>query len=243
MQVTGSSNLLSKSMSILIRRGGLSFYDSYSGALSEIELGATNFLEQVIDSIDYAISVDSGYDAINIIPVTERMVMIPQELFDNTKCDLYLRSKDISCNDRDDSVIISIYNKIAYITVIERPLVDFLQYRFGNNVSFTHPLLLSSLCYNKVRDRVSSPVMVVDHIYNKLALSLHLGTKMLFCEFFTISTSLDILFYIKRAIKDCGLNECMVLVVGAQSESLYNGLKEYIEDIDKLPISEYFRIQ
>ncbi len=238
MQVTGNNNSPVESLSILIYRGGLSFYDSTCNCLKKKDFPEHQRLsEQVIEGVEAL--VPEGTDSIKVIMAASRYIMIPEELFDVSQNELYLQARSIPYDKECDTIVLSVYNGVVFIMVLETEMVDFLKNRF-KKVSYIHPLLLSMIHYNKFRKDIYRPVLFVDHLEGQASVALFDKGNMLFGELLTADNNCDILFYVKTVLENYGITDAVIVAMGNHAENLYILLRDYYNLLDTMPLNEYY---
>ncbi len=225
MQETGNKigNAI-QSLSILIDRDGLSFYDgisntSWSYPLQE-DMGNEGILGLLSD-----VSVDTQYyDRILVVQNTSRFTMVPSELFDSSRGGDYLKSAGISYHSERDVFVVSHFGDIVFLWVLEACVVDFLTDKFQNKVLFMHPLT-GALSFRQHYLSEGQDDLFLQLFSNTLAVTYYRGTQLFLAEYYPVASVSDVGFYLSRIIADYEVRSSRVITIaGFVTEGIKNCL-------------------
>ena len=233
MQVTGNKIDRSiKSLSILIDRDGLSFYDGISETAWSYPLRTET--EEWKESL-FTLLADTSvnvrcYDRSLAVLNTTRFTMIPETLFDPDKGEFYLRTTGVPFDTGRDILIVSHFGAIVFLWAVEADLVDFLTGKFGE-VVFMHPLLGAlSLPQERLSDQTIE--LFVQLFSGTMAVTLHRNGTLLLADLYRVDSPLDPVFYLDRITTDYDIRKSSdIIVSGVFSEEMEDCLVRYFPEI------------
>lgn len=238
-QVTGNSIQQLKSLSILINTDGLSFYVADGvNIIQSITVPAnnTNFEENIRDVITSIFNSTGEIETASVIVSTTRYNTIPEELYNDSNCNIYIESKGITVEPDSDFIITSSYDGIIYIWCIKQLLTDTLN-DFFREIKFIHPLQISKAIYNS---NPSENIIIADHIANNLSLTLYKDGKLIFHELLNVLSYTDTLYYIASVINRSNFETPpQIMTVGTQATELKEILATTFGKTTTLSLSSY----
>ena len=233
MQVTGSNiDHPVESLSILIDRDGLSFYDGISETAwsyplrTEAGSRKENLFALLSDT-----SVDVRcYDCIQTVVNTDRFTMIPEELFDSDKSGVYLKTAGVSFDTGRDMIIVSRFGTLVFLWAIEAELADFLTGKFGE-VVFTHPLAGAlSLCRHRLPEQADE--LFVQIFPGTMGVTFHRDGTLLLADLYRADSPFDPVFYLDRIVADYKCRESSeITAAGVFTEETADCLARYFPKI------------
>lgn len=239
MQETGNNIDTHKSLSILINKDGLSFYvnsnkcGTYYISLAYSEEDFTDKVKRILHSI---FDREGGFMKANVITYTSNYMSIPDSIFDNTRTHSYLSAKGISVDKSLESIIVSKYNAIVYLWVINHSFIDIFNKLFAE-VVYLHPLLLGYILCDKIEHE---DYVLMDLTHSSLAITVVKNKQLVIQEFVPTNSDNDTKFYIATLINNVKfVNKPQLLTTGFMQDKLLAALKTYYPEIVSIPITDY----
>lgn len=238
MQVTGSSSLKNRRLSILIRTDGLSFFvTDKEKMLLTIDLDSFNeghFKNSILD-------IRTKYGAfkeIGVIVSTNRNVVIPTEVYSEEHEVAYLLSKGIHVDNSKDYVFRSTKNECVYIWLEDKIKIDLLQH-IECDKRYFH-IFEPTQTYGSITlfDSLNKQFLI-DKDGDLLYVTIFDKNRLLFQDCFKSITVSDDIFYIKSVlVTNNFFNKKDKIVIRENNKYLYSILKDFSTNVKIVKYSE-----
>ena len=217
MRATGSNDSGAKDLSILIHRGGLSFFDRQNGVTEQCKAsGSVLSPQEACAAIEEYRSMHPAHKSAMIVMADGRNAAVPERLFDEKLVHDYMNLSGIDVSPENDTVTLRRRDEMVFITAIKRALEERLRAIY-EDVAITDPLYLSVTCAAGHPSR--GALIIADLVDRTMTLTLKSGRRLLFADTVPVDSNEDTVFYIERLLRDNSLSAPAVICAGMAADT------------------------
>lgn len=236
MRATGSNISGPKDLSILIHRGGLSFFDRQSGRTDHYKtVGSTMSPHEACAAVEGYYSLHPGHGSVMVVAAGRCATVVPEKLFDADNVRGYMRFSGMEPAAGQEVMTVH-RSGMVFITAMDKALRERLDTIYGD-AAVVDPLLLSVAYAERRASR--GTVATVDVAGDTMALTLRHGKRLLFMDTLPVASHEDMVFYMERLLKDNGLRDPSVVCAGMTASATAEVLRPYYE-VETVRAEEYF---
>lgn len=238
MRATGSNNSGSKDLSILIYRGGLSFFDRQSGKTEHYKPSGGGALSphEACAALEGYYSMHPAHKSVMVI-AADYGTAVPEKLFDDKLARDYMECTGTEITDGQE-IIPTRRHGMVFLSAIDKTLHERLDTMYRECV-VVGPSALSVAYAHRHTPRGTTAI--ADVAREGMTLTLYHGKRLLFTDTLPIASHEDMVFYIERLVKDNGLDTPTVVCAGMAATATAEVLgRHYKVTIAKA--EEYFTI-
>lgn len=220
MQETGNSVHKNRSLSILIRTDGLSFFIADANEVIRcVDVLGSDMA--IIENVVNDLVEEFGHlKKVSVIVSSDRNVVVPSEIYEQESINNYFMMKGVDIDFENDYIITSSSCGSVYVWLFSRDITDFLNSYF-DEVVYTHILEVLQLHGVTLCDRFKGDVCFFSCEGNLLAASIFERGKMVFQEMFEVNSSSDTVFYVKAVLLRFSLaSKGGLVIVGHKTDRL-----------------------
>ncbi len=160
------------------------------------------------------------YNRVCLIPVTDKVCLVPSELAAVESGPTYLQAHEISVR-ADDQIIFSHATEgITAYTILSQPLWQELQTLYGQQLQVVHPLQIAA---SKTHQKPTIEINFTDDWAN-IAIK---DVQLQYCEMLPCAETAELLFYLQQLDKQYNLQNYDLLITGERVEQIRKILKRY----------------
>lgn len=240
MPETGNNNSVVKSLSILIHRGGLSFYDNVSHTQEHYHRSTGSVLssQEVCAALEGYYSLHPEKESAKVMIANGKNIMIPEVLFDPLMIKEYFHNIGKHLSAERYKMTWQTYDGIVFITAVEQSIHERLVTIY-KDLEITNPLLQSVMARRIIDDY--GAVITLDTAGDNLTVTLWNDDRLLFADNLPVNNGDDLVFYIERLRKDHELESPKVVCVGA-SGAITARITEKYYDVEVIDFEDYFNL-
>lgn len=239
MRVTGNNTSGSKDLSILIHRGGLSFFDRQNGKTEHYETSGGGVISshEACAAAEGYYSMHPTHKSVMAVVADRCGTVVPERLFDEESKRDYMECAGIEVADGQDVISICRHGMV-FLAAIDKALRERLETIYGDT-AIVPTSLLSVACAR--RQATHGTVVTADVAGGAMTLALHHGKRLLFVDTLPVSSHEDMVFYIERLLRDNGLDTPTVVCAGMAATATAEVLGRYYR-VAVLRPEDYFTI-
>lgn len=238
MRATGNNSSGSKDLSILIYRGGLSFFDRQNGKTEHYKTAASGIMSphEACAAVEGYYSMHTAHKSAMAVVADRCSTVVPQKLFDEKLTAEYMECAGIDTMDRD--IISARSYDMVFLTAIDKALHERIDAIYKESV-ITAPAALSVACTYRHASR--GTIVIVDVAGDTMTLTLRHGKRILFIDTLPVASHEDMVFYIERLLRDNDLDAPTVVCAGMAATATAEVLGRYYK-VTAVNTEDYFTI-